>query len=187
MPHALPRPITCVSPSLAPSTWRSPASPRRWVDGKITTLGSGNSPSGTITSTSTFYLSAYNSSSQCWSTLSTSGITVSVYNINDPPVSTGYQYICGAGNVDLESVSPLGTVTWYYSLTGNDPVVDGQDGIIIDPSETKINVTLTDGQTRTFYLEESDGTCISTRIRVDAISVARAWRVAKWSPRRTGQ
>src|SRR5690606_16975907 len=30
--QALPRPITWVMPSRAPSTWRFPASPRRWVD-----------------------------------------------------------------------------------------------------------------------------------------------------------
>ena len=29
--HAEPSPMTCVRPTLAPSTWRSPASPRRWV------------------------------------------------------------------------------------------------------------------------------------------------------------
>ena len=32
MPQALPRPITCVSPTFAPATWRSPASPRRCVE-----------------------------------------------------------------------------------------------------------------------------------------------------------
>ena len=32
MPQALPSPITWVMPTLAPSTWRLPASPRRWVD-----------------------------------------------------------------------------------------------------------------------------------------------------------
>src|SRR5207248_1403056 len=31
MAQAEPRPITCVRPTLAPSTWRAPASPRRWV------------------------------------------------------------------------------------------------------------------------------------------------------------
>ena len=30
-PHAEPRPITWARPTLAPFTWRSPASPRRWV------------------------------------------------------------------------------------------------------------------------------------------------------------
>ena len=30
MPHAEPRPMTWARPSLAPSIWRSPASPRRW-------------------------------------------------------------------------------------------------------------------------------------------------------------
>ena len=154
----------------------SPTAPIEWYwqstqHGKTTTLGSGTSPIGTITGTSTFYLSAYNSTTQCWSTLSTSGATVTVNNINDPPISTGYQYRCEAGSMDLEAANPLGTVTWYYSLTGNDPVIDGQDGIIIDPSEIKINVTLTSGQTRTFYLEESDEVCVSVRTRVDAISL----------------
>ena len=32
MPQALPKPITWVRPMRAPSTWRSPASPRRWVE-----------------------------------------------------------------------------------------------------------------------------------------------------------
>ncbi len=31
IPHAEPRPMTCVMPTLAPSIWRSPASPRRCV------------------------------------------------------------------------------------------------------------------------------------------------------------
>ncbi len=136
--------------------------------GQSTSLGSGATLP--VNSSNHYYLRAQGPSG-CWSTTLLDVGQVNIYNVNNPPNAPD-AYICGAGSVALNVTSPQGDVRWYHTATGGSPITTSlSQGLYI--SGNTLTVDLTTGQSRVFYAEEYEGTCVSaTRDYAAAISVS---------------
>ena len=133
-----------------------------WYDaasaGTLVFTGS-NFVTPSLTTTTTYYVEGVNGT--CISTVRTA-ITATVNTI--PTVtSTTSASRCGTGSIALNAASSIGTLVWYNVATGGAALATGTT--FNTPSITN---------TTTYYVEASNGTCLSTRTAVIAtIDVAQ--------------
>ncbi|MFM9839311.1 MAG: DUF6443 domain-containing protein [Cyclobacteriaceae bacterium] len=95
----------------------------RWYDaatgGNLVTTGT---TSPTVSTTTTYYLTSYNTTSGCESTAARLPVTLSIDPIpSQSPSATSTQF-CGAGPFTITATIPTGKVRWYAVPTGGTPL-----------------------------------------------------------------
>ena len=105
-----------------------------------------------ITSTTTFYVEATTGS--CTSTRTA---VIAIVNNSPTITSTTPNSRCAAGSVTLNATASAGTLNWYTVPTGGSSLFTG--AAFVTPSISG---------TTTYYVEATNGTCISARTSVTA-------------------
>lgn len=142
------------------ATYGSNGNTVRWYNfstgGSVIQTGASYSP--TISSTTTYYTSSYNTSTACESTASRVAVTGTINAIPSAPTGNSASR-CGTGTVTLTATTGTNgnTVRWYSASTGGTPLATGTSFTTPSISSTTI-----------YYISSyhSTNTCESTSARV---------------------
>jgi len=124
-----------------------------WTGGGLSNSSIYN-PTATPSSTTNYQVSVTNNSTGC---TSTGNVNVNVLPIPAAPVTTGGATLCGAGPATLSATGTGGTLNWYNVPTGGTSIATG----------ATYTTPLITANT-TYYVEETNGTCIGPRSAVVA-------------------